>query len=210
MEEKILITVGRQIGSGGLQVARLLAKELGVDVYDKNLLMMTAKESGIAPEILASKDEKPAGLGRFAKFLGIRSSVYADSQVYSDASTLSSDDLFALQSQVIRDVADKGSGIFVGRCADYVLRDYSHMMSVFITADEADRIARVMNRENLDESGARKFIADGERKRSDYYNYYTFKKWGSSASYDLCLNTSRFGMEQTAAYIIRLYKEFKG
>ena len=210
MEERILITIGRQIGSGGLQVAKHVADRLGIEVYDKNLLMLTAKEGGIAPEILYSKDEKPVGMGRFARFLGIRSSVYSDSQIYSDASTLSQDDLFALQSKVIKDIARSGSGVFVGRCADYVLRDFDNMMSVFITADEPDRIARVAARHGLDEAAACKYIADGDRRRSGYYNYYTFKKWGDGASYDLCLNTSRFGIEQTAETIVRLYRQSRG
>ena len=209
MDQKILITVGRQIGSGGLQVAKMVAEKLGVEVYDKNLLMITARESGIAPEFFAKRDERPSALGRFARFLGIGGPVYADSGEYSDAGNLSGDDLFALQSKVIRKIADEGSGVFVGRCADYVLRDYPGMFSVFITADDDYRVEKVMERENLTPDEARKFIESAERKRASYYNYYTFKKWGDCASYDICLNTTRFGLEITAELVVGMYEENK-
>ncbi len=208
MENKILITVGRQIGSGGLQVARMVAERLGIEVYDKNLLMITARESGIAPEFFDKLDEKPSALGRFARFIGLRDSVYADSGIYSDDGSLSGDDLFALQSKVICRIADSGPGVFVGRCADYVLRDYPGLFSVFITADEDNRIGKVMEREGLSAAEARKFIESAERKRAAYYNYYTFKKWGDGASYDVCLNTSRFGLERTADIIVEMCETF--
>lgn len=204
-----MITVGRQIGSGGLQVARLVATEFGVEVYDKNLLMLTAKESGLAPEIFSERDEKRSALGRFARFIGIRGSVYADTGAYSDTGNLSGDDLFALQSNVIKTIAEKGSGVFVGRAADYVLRDNPRLMSVFITADTEDRIAMVMEREHLSEAEAARFIADADRKRASYYNYYTFKTWGDSSSYDICLNSSRFGLEATAELIARMYRQYR-
>lgn len=207
MDGKILITIGRQIGSGGLQVARMVADHFGIELYDKNLLMITARESGIAPEFFAKRDERPSALGRFARFLGIGGPVYADSGEFSDAGNLSGDDLFALQSKVINRIADNGSGVFVGRCADYVLRDRPELFSVFITADEEYRVGKVMERENLTKEEALRFIESSERKRAAYYNYYTFKKWGDSSSYDLCLNSSRFGLESTASLIESLYKE---
>jgi cytidylate kinase len=209
MEDSIIITVGRQIGSGGLQVARMVAEKFGIEVYDKNLLMITARESGLAPEIFDARDEKRSAAGRFARFLGLRGSVYADSGAYSDVGNLSGDDLFALQSNVIRSIAEKGSGVFVGRAADYVLRDNPRLLSVFITADLDYRIAMVMEREHLSEEDAARFIADADRKRSSYYNYYTFKKWGDGASYDICLNTSRFGLEKTADLVVEMYNNRK-
>lgn len=210
MEDNILITVGRQIGSGGLQVAKLVGAELGIEVYDKNLLMIAARESGLAPEVFAAKDEKPGALGRFARMVGLRGSVYGDSQMYSGRSVMSEDELFALQSSVIRDLAARGSGVFVGRAADYVLRDNPRLMSVFITADPGDRVAKVMEREQLSESEAQRFISEADRKRANWYNYYTFKKWGDGASYDFCLNTSRLGLEGTAALIVETYRKCRG
>ena len=210
MDDKCLITIGRQIGSGGLQVAKLVAAELGIDVYDKNLLMLTAKESGLAPEVFDASDEKPGALGRFARLLGIRGSVYSESQMYSERSVISEDELFSLQSGMIREIAAKGSGVFVGRAADYVLREDPHMMSVFITADLEDRIARVAERRGVSDVEAERFIAEAERKRSSYYNYYTFKKWGDSASYDISLNSSLLGVEATAELIVEIYRKCRG
>lgn len=210
MDDTILITIGRQIGSGGLQVAKLVAAELGIDVYDKNLLMLTAKESGLAPEVFDASDEKPGALGRFARLLGIRGSVYSDSQMFSERSVMSEDELFSLQSSMIREIAAKGSGVFVGRAADYVLREHPRMMSVFITADLQDRISRVAERRGISDVDAERFIAEAERKRINYYNYYTFKKWGDSASYDICLNSSLLGIEATAALIVQIYRQCRG
>lgn len=210
MDDTILITIGRQIGSGGLQVAKLVAAELGIDVYDKNLLMLTAKESGLAPEVFDASDEKPGALGRFARLLGIRGSVYSDSQMFSERSVMSEDELFSLQSSMIREISAKGSGVFVGRAADYVLREHPRMMSVFITADLQDRISRVAERRGISDVEAERFIAEAERKRSNYYNYYTFKKWGDSASYDICLNSSLLGIEATAALIVQIYRQCRG
>ncbi len=209
MDGKILITVGRQIGSGGLQVARKVADHFGIELYDKNLLMITARESGIAQEFFAMQDERPSALGRFARFLGIGGSVYADSGEYSDVGNLSGDNLFSLQSKVINRIADNGSGVFVGRCADYVLRDRPELFSVFITANEEYRIGKVMERENLTKEEARRFIESSERKRAAYYNYYTFKKWGDSSSYNLCLESSLFGIESAASLIADLYEKFR-
>ena len=206
MADPIIITVGRQIGSGGLQVAKMVAAAFGIEVYDKNLLMITAREYGLAPEVFDARDEKRSALGRFARFLGLRGSVYVDSGTYSDVGNLSGDDLFALQSNVIRSIAEKGSGVFVGRAADYVLRDNPNLLSVFITADMDYRISKVMEREGLSEAEAAKFIAEADRKRASYYNYYTFKTWGDGSSYDICLNTSRFGLEKTAELVVEMYK----
>lgn len=209
MENNIIITVGRQIGSGGLSVASFIAKKLDVEVYDRNLLMLAAKESGISQEIFADKDEKPATMSRFAQFLGIRSSVYTSAQAFTEPGALTDDELFTLQGKVIKTIAAKGSGVFVGRCADYVLRNEPGLFSVFVTADMEDRIARIMEREKISADAARKYIENGQRKRSYYYNYYTFKKWGDSTSYDLCINSSRYGLETTADIIVDLYKKFR-
>ena len=100
--------------------------------------------------------------------------------------------------------------MFVGRAADYVLREDPHMMSVFITADLEDRIARVAERRGVSDVEAERFIAEAERKRSSYYNYYTFKKWGDSASYDICLNSSLLGVEATAELIVEIYRKCRG
>lgn len=203
MESQILITLGRSIGAGGLEIAHKLSERLGIKVYDKELIEIAAKKSGLSKDVFEKTDEKPAPAGRFARFLGQRSSNYIDAG-YTLDSTISEDGLFKTQSDIIRQLADEGSGIFVGRCADYVLRDRKGMLSIFINADKRDRIARIAAKQGLSEKEAEKYIDQGERRRTSYYNYYTFKEWGDSSSYDLCLNSSRFGIDGCVDIIISL------
>lgn len=210
MNSNILITIGRQIGAGGLEVASKVAEKLGIELYDKNLLSLTAQDSGLSADVLEKKDEKPVPANRFAKFLGLRGSNYTDPQIYSSGSVLSEDELFKIQSTVIEGLADEASGVFVGRCADYILREREGLLTFFLTADLPDRIARIAAKRGLSEEEAEKFIQVEERKRKEYYGYYTFKEWGDSSSYDICLNTSRFGIEKTADLIISLYHSIYG
>ena len=204
MERQIIITLGRRIGAGGLEIAHTLADSLGIKVYDKELIEIAARESGLAPDFFEKTDEVPASKGRFARFFGQRSSNYVDTRSYVQDSAISEDGLFKTQSDIIRQLADAGSGVFVGRCADYVLRDREGMLSVFITADWEDRVARIVEKRGLSEKEAERYIDHGERRRASYYNYYTFKDWGDSASYDLCLNSSRFGIKGCVDIIISM------
>ncbi|MBR5735847.1 MAG: cytidylate kinase-like family protein [Bacteroidales bacterium] len=203
MERQTIITLGRRIGAGGLEIAHKLADRLGIKVYDKDLIWIAARESGLAAEFFEKHDEKPVSRGRLTSFLGQKSNSVIDARSYVLDSAISEDGLFKTQSDIIRQLADAGSGIFVGRCADYVLRDREGMLSVFITADKQDRIARIMEKDGLSAREAEKYIDQGERRRTSYYNYYTFKEWGDSASYDLCLNSSRFGIDGCVDCIIR-------
>ena len=206
----ILITIGRQIGSGGLEIASKVAEKLGIELYDKNLLNLTAKGSGLSADVLEKKDEKPVPANRFAKFLGLRGSNYTDPQFYSAGSVLSEDELFKIQSSVIEQLADEASGVFVGRCADYILRGRDGLLTFFLTADMLDRVARIASKRGITEEEAEKFIQIEERKRKEYYGYYTFKEWGDSSSYDICLNTSRIGVDAAANLIISLYHQIYG
>lgn len=203
MERKTLITLGRSIGAGGLEIAHKLSERLGIKVYDKELIEIAAKKSGLSEDVFEKTDEKPAPAGRFARFLGQRSGNYIDAG-YTLDSAISEDGLFKTQSDIIRQLADEGPGIFVGRCADYVLRDREGLLSVFISADKQDRIARIAEKQSLSDKEAEKYIDQGERRRTSYYNYYTFKEWGDSSSYDLCLNSSRFGIDGCVDIIISL------
>ena len=195
MEKKVIITLGRRIGAGGLEISYKLADRLGIKVYDKELIKIAAKHSGISADLFEKNDERPVPKGRFARFF---------EQDYTQENAISEDGLFRTQSDIIRQLAEEGSGIFVGRCADYVLRDHEGMLSVFITADKKDRIARIMEKDGLSAREAEKYIDHGERRRTSYYNYYTFKEWGDSASYDLCLNSSRFGIDGCVDCIIEM------
>ena len=195
-EKKIIINVGRQLGSGGRDIAKMLAQHFGCKYYDRELLNLAAKESGFSEKFFEQNDEQK---GFFKSLFHLNVPFLGSANFYNN--NLSQESLFKFQSDAIRKAADEGSCVFVGRCADYVLRDYPGHVDVFIMADIADRIALVSSRLGCDEVTARKKILSGESERSTYYNYYTGKEWGHSSSYDLCINSSLLGLEGTAAFI---------
>lgn len=196
---KIIINVGRQIGSGGRIIARMLADDFKCGFYDRELLTLAAKESGFCEKFFEQNDEQK---GFFHSLFHLHSPFVGDSSFYDNE--FSQEGLFKFQSDTIRRLAEAGSCVFVGRCADYVLRDFKNVVNVFITANMDDRISEIRKRKECTEAEALKLIESGEKGRSTYYNYYTGKKWGDSSSYDLCVNTSLLGLEATEAYI----KEF--
>ena len=195
-DKKIIINVGRQLGSGGRVIAKMLAERFGCKYYVRELLNLAAKESGFSEKFFEQNDEQK---GFFKSLFHLNVPFMGSANFYRNE--LSQESLFKFQSDAIRRAADEGSCVFVGRCADYVLRDYPNRVDVFITANLADRIAQVSSRLGCDEAAARKKIASGESERSTYYNYYTGKEWGHSASYDLCINSSLLGLEGTARFI---------
>lgn len=200
MEKKFVITIGRQLGSGGRLLAEELGRRLGVPVYNKELIEEAARRSGLSEELFERADEhatnvKPLGTGIWS-FGSMINSGY-----------INNDTLFGIQSKTIEEVAEKGSCIIVGRCADYVLRDNPGLLSVFVTADEEDRVARLCGCCDKGEKECRQIIATTERKRASYYNYYSFKTWGAAESYDLCINSSLFGIEGCADIVERALKQ---
>ena len=196
---KIISNVGRQIGSGGRIIARMLADDFKCGFYDRELLTLAAKESGFCEKFFEQNDEQK---GFFHSLFHLHSPFVGDGGFYDNE--FSQEGLFKFQSDTIRRLAEAGSCVFVGRCADYVLRDFKNVVNVFITANMDDRISEIRKRKECTEAEAMKLIESGEKGRSTYYNYYTGKKWGDSSSYDLCVNTSLLGLEATEAYI----KEF--
>lgn len=191
MEKKFVITIGRQLGAGGRLLAEELGKRLGVPVYNREIISEAAKQSGMAAELFERADEeenhlKPLGIGIWS-FGSMTTQGF-----------INNDTIFAIQSQTIESLADKGSCIFVGRCADYVLRERENVLRVFVTAPEEERVARLCSVCEKSEKECRQLIAATERRRSSYYNYYTFKTWGAAESYDLCLNSSTLGIEGCA------------
>jgi len=198
-DNKVIINIGRQLGSGGRIIAAMLAKDFGCTFYDKELLNLAAKESGFSEKFFEQNDEQK---GFLKSFFGSHIPFATSSHYYNNK--ISQESLFQIQSDAIRKAAAEGSCVFVGRCADYVLRDYDCTVSVFITANTEERVARVAKRIGCGEETALKVINDRESERANYYNYYTGKKWGHSSSYDLCVNSSLLGMEGTESLI----KEF--
>lgn len=192
----IIINVGRQIGSGGLIIAKELAKEFNCAFYDKELLNLAAKESGFSEKFFEQNDEQK---GFLRSMFHVRVPLMGEHNYYK--SSFSQDSLYQFQCDAIHNAADAGSCVFVGRTADYVLRDYPNTVSVFITASMDHRIQRVCKRHGFDRATARKFIRTHEEQRASYYNYYTGKRWGHSESYDLCINSSLLGLEETEKFI---------
>ena len=194
MKDKIIINLGRQFGSGGKQVAIELGKKLGIHVYDNDLITKAAESSGFSPDVFKKKDEK--------RNLFPVSSFFATQTFGAPKNFLNGENLFQIQSSVIREIAEKESAVIVGRCADYILRDLGCTVDVFITAPQENRIARIMERMGLDRDKAVELMEKTDRKRETYYNYYTFGNWGVASNYDLCVDSSILGIEGTADYII--------
>lgn len=196
--DKVIINVGRQIGSGGRVVAQLLAEEFGARFYDKGILDLAAKESGFSKQIFEKNDERK-GFLRAIFQMGGHGGAAAGSYYQN---SLSQESLYRFQCDAILSAAaEAGNCVFVGRTADYVLRHDPAAVSVFITADLSDRVAAVAARHNVGEAEAEKMIRTGEDRRASYYNYYTGKRWGHCESYDLTVNASRLGLEETARLV---------
>lgn len=198
----IIINIGRQLGSGGHDIGRMLALDFQAKYYDRELLNLAAKESGLSEKIFEQNDEKK---GFFRGLLNLGSPHVSSGRVYN--SGVSQESLFQFQSEAIKKAANEGSCVFVGRCADYVLRNLPNTVSVFVTASMDYRVQQVMNKRHLDEDAARKFIEQGESERSTYYNYYSGKKWGAAESYDLCIDSSVLGMVETEKIIAQFIKK---
>lgn len=195
--KQFVVTIGRQPGSGGKEVAEVLARELGIKVYDKALLQEAAQASGFDASLFEKADECESN-SLFGGIFSIHGSI---SEYLTGGSCIDNDKLFEIQSETICNIAQSESCIIVGRCAEYVLRDHPAMLSVFLTADHADRVQRIMRGENLEHDAAVEFIERNDKKRRSYHDYYATTQWGDAAGYDVCINTSRLGVEGTVELI---------
>ncbi len=189
----IIINIGRQFGSGGGFVAKSISSRLGIPYYDNELISKAAEESGFSKDLFNFRDEKASLFSMSTFFESWR---FGQPQNYMNDNTL-----FSIQSQVIREIAEKGDAIIIGRCSDYILRDLE-CLDVFITAPLEYRIARVAERENLSEKEAEELIRRKDKTRQTYYNYFTFGSWGSADNYDICIDSSLLGIEGTAEAVI--------
>lgn len=199
MIENFVITIGRQLGSGGREIGEKLAAQLGVSYYDKELIQIASQESGLSKEVFEKVDEKTRHsiLGDLLGLYGSTDDTYSNNYLSNEA-------LFQIQSDVIRKLASEKSCIFVGRCADYVLKDYPRCLNIFLSADKNDRVKRIMQIEQFSEKKALEHIERMDKKRSGYYNYYSNKIWGAAESYHLCINSSFLGIDETISVILNL------
>lgn len=203
MENRFVITVGRQLGSGGKAVGEEIARRLGVSLYDRQLIDLAARESGLCAEVFEKADERQSG-SLFTTLLGYLRAPFTGYEGGEQNNILSGEALFKVQSDVIRRIAARESCVVVGRCADYVLRDHPRLFNLFVTADEGDRIARISRREGCSEQEARERMERGDARRAAYYDYYSSRTWGAAATYDLCVNSSVLGVSGTAEFVLRL------
>ena len=199
IDKPFVINIGRSLGSGGRAIGHILAKEFGIAYYDREILTLAAKESGFCTEVFERNDEK----NRFLRTLGNIIPFIGGGTTYYD-NELSNENLFRIQSEAIRKAANEHSCIFIGRCADYVLRNHPRCVNVFIAADMKDRIANVMKWNNCNEEKAQDIIEKGDSERANFYNFYSSGTWGAADTYHLCINSSVLGIERTAEFI----KEF--
>lgn len=204
-ERKILIAIGRQTGAGGRSIGKALAEKLGISYYDKELLDRAAKESGFAPEILERHDEKPTH-----SFLY---SLIMDSHglgIPAGYGTLPLDhQIFLAEFSTIKKIAAEESCVIVGRCADYALEGDPDLLTVFLYAEEDDKIHHMMEESGMSETKTREMIMKKDHMRANYYNYFSNKKWGNSNTYDLCINTTTFGYDGAVEIILKALEKRK-
>lgn len=202
MKDKIIITIGRQFGSGGREIGKMVSNKLGIPFYDKEIISVAAKESGLCEQIFETHDEKPTSSFLYSLVMDTYSLGYGGTG-YMDVPV--GQKVFLAQFDAIKRIADKESCVIVGRCADYALEDHKNVFNVFIHANKDDRIKRVMERDNIKkESEAWDSINKSDKRRSNYYNYYSNKKWGEAKTYDLSVNSSLYSVEDCADVIVEM------
>lgn len=199
MKGNLVITIGRQFGSGGKAVADSLGEKLGFPVYDNELITKAAQDSGFSAEFFAQSDEKK-------RFFSL-SAIFASSWSSDTENYMSDKGLFKIQCETIRRIAEQGPAIIVGRCSDYVLRDRGNTLDIFLTSSLEKRAGRVAERQNISLEEALMIVENKDRSREEYYNYYTFGNWGMASNYDLCMDSSILGIEGTADAIIEFARK---
>ena len=200
MNKNVVITIGRQFGSGGRYVGRLLAEKLGVPFYDKELLSEAAKNSGICEEIFEEHDEKPTRSLLFSLVTGMQSHMAAGN-FYMDMPL--NHKIFLAQFDAIRRIAGEGSCVIVGRCADYVLRENPDAVSIFVKGDMESKIARAVKYYGIEEDKAEERIRKADKQRASFYNYYATATWGDVDNYDLVVDTGVLGVEGAVELIAK-------
>ena len=199
MDGRTVITIGREFGSGGHEIGMKLAERLGIKCYDKELLELAAKESGLCEELFASQDEKPTNSFLYSLVMDTYSLGYSNSYVDMPINHK----VFLAQVDAIKKLAEKESCVIVGRCADYALEDDPFAVSVWIKASLDERVKRIKKLYELNDSKAADLIQKTDKKRASYYNYYSSKKWGEAKSYDLCIDSGLVGIDGAIDIILK-------
>ncbi len=193
MSQQKIITISRQYGSGGRIVAQKLAEALGIPFYDNELITMAAEKTGLSVECF--KDAEKTSVGNL--FFSLTSLTPSLDSVGLPLN----EKIFLVQSQVIKEVAEAGSCVIVGRSANYVLENMPNVINVFLQADLSDRVKRAVEVYGQDAEGAEAMVLKTDKRRANYFNYFTGRKWGKAENYDLILNTSRMGLDEIVEVI---------
>lgn len=194
LDKKVIISLGRQFGSGGQQTGKRLAELLGIDYYDRNLIDEIARTSGLDPEFVARHDERAPGFFDYALSSRI------------DGSHLSgSSQTFVMLSNTLKEIAGQKSCLIVGRTADYILREEPNLIKIFIHAPYKNRVRFLCKERGITPEEAGELIAKNDRERSRFYDFFTDKTWGQADSYDLSVDVSRLGGEEETAQFLAEY-----
>ena len=204
--ENFVITIGRELGSGGKSIGRIIANELNIPIYDSRLITIAAKESGFNPELFEKADEV-TNKGLASSVVRTVTAPFSTIGSFYDNS-LSNESLFKIQTDVINKKAETESCIIVGRCADYILRNHPRHLNIFIRANYDDRVKFVCERDQITPAKARQLIDKTDNQRSTYHDFYCETNWGDSRAYDICVNSSLLGLEGTAHYLLDFAKQY--
>lgn len=194
-----VITISRQFGSGGHEVGERLARELNVPFYDKALIAMAAKQSGLSEEVFANADEKATSSLLYSMVMG---SYSFGARVPGINEMPINDKLFIIQSDIIKKAAAEGPCVVIGRCADYILREHENCLNVFIHANKEDRIRRSIAKKDCEERKASDFVTKKDKQRANYYNFYSNKRWDDLQNYDITIDTSRFTVDEAVELLM--------
>ncbi len=198
--KNIVITIARQYGSGGRTVGEMLANKLGIHFYDKELMKLASDESGINEALFVNADEKV----KATKLFNLTKTAYHGELISPESDDFtSSDNLFNYQAKIIRQLAEEGeSCVIMGRCADYVLKDYDNVLSVFVHAPMDFCMEQAAKKHSMSEKELERYIIKTDRHRAGYYKYHTGREWTDARNYDLCLDSSKLGFERCVEEII--------
>ena len=200
MKNPLIITIGREYGSGGRQIGKALAERLGISFYDKKIITLAAEKSGLSHEFIENNEQRVrSGLMHTLA----ASAVYHNGFLSGQYLPLS-ESIFISQAQVIRDIAAKESAVIVGRCADYILDGRENTINVFIHAPQEKRVERIMKLHGVDEAAALKEILTSDKERGNHYFRYTDRKWGKAQNYDVCINSALMGIDKTVEMLADL------
>lgn len=201
--ERVVITIARQYGSGGKTVGKMLADKLGIPWYSRDILKMASEESGISEQLFMQFDEKL----RNRLFQRMTTDIYTGELIPPSSSDfVSAKNLFNYQAEVIKHLADTQACVIIGRAADFVLKDYPNVVSVFVHGSESFNLERAMEQNSMTEDEMKKFIAKTDKYRAQFYKHYTGREWTDARNYDLCLNSSKLGFEKCVEEILAYIK----